>query len=125
MARIALFGAALIAAGCANIPAANPPEGVVLGPTGTQTHLIVGGFSPASPEDPNVAAAEKVAIDEIYRAEPQRSLVESVIRESQVAAGMNYRFTVRMTGGNAYRIIVHKPLQGELIITGFEKLAAG
>ena len=67
-------------------------------------------------------AAEKLAVDEIYRLEPQRSLVENVTREQQVVAGMNFRFTVKMTGMNSYRVVVYKPLQGEMTVSGFEKL---
>jgi hypothetical protein len=114
-----------LAAACANIPAMNPPEGAMAAPASVPAHLAVGGYAPANPGDPDRAAAEKLAIDEIYRAEPQRSLVESVISEAQVVAGTNYRFTVRMSGMNGYRIVVHKPLQGEMRITSFEKLAAG
>ena len=125
MLRGALLMSALLASGCANIPAANPPEGALTGPATAPAQLLVGGYGPANPSDPDLTVAEKLAIDEIYRAEPQRSLVESVISESQVVAGMNYRFTVRMSGMNAYRIVVYKPLQGEMRITSFEKLAAG
>lgn len=122
-ATLSLF--ALLAAGCANIPAMNPPEGALTARSAAPEPLYVGGYSPANPSDPDRAAAEKLAIDEIYRAEPQRSLVESVISESQVVAGMNYRFTVRMSGMNAYRIVVYKPPQGEMRITSFEKVAPG
>jgi hypothetical protein len=66
-----------------------------------------------------------VAIGEIYRREPQRGLVEDVQREAQVVAGMNYRFTVKMSGQNSYRVVVFRPLQGEMMITSFEKLSGG
>ena len=83
--------------------------------------MIVGGYGPADLANAGVKAAEKMAIDEIYRREPQRGLVENVTREQQVVAGMNYRFTVKMTGQNAYRIVVYKPLQGDMSVTLFEK----
>ena len=141
MLRAAVLLAALLACGCANIPADNPPEAPSAAPaepaagpapivqsTPTQRApagappVAVGGYSPADAADPNVAAAEKLAIDEIYRADPQRSLVESVVREQQVVAGMNYRFTVKMTGVNSYRVVVFRPLQGEMSVTSFEKV---
>ena len=78
----------------------------------------------ASLANPDVMAAEKLAIDEIYKREPQRSLVENVTREQQVVAGMNFRFTVKMTGMNSYRVVVYKPLQGEMTVSGFEKLTS-
>lgn len=86
---------------------------------------LVGGYSPANASDAELMAAEKVAIGEIYRREPQRGLVEDVQREAQVVAGMNYRFTVKMSGMNSYRVVVFRPLQGEMMVTSFEKLSGG
>lgn len=106
-------------AGCATSPA---------GPTPTAP--VVGGYQPASKNDPDVAAAEKFAVDEIYKRQPQRNLAETVTREQQVVAGMNYRFVIRMSGQNfytapnSYTIVVFKPLQGSMRITSFERLAA-
>ena len=156
MLRPVLLVAALIACGCANIPADNPPEMPAAAPAelaeaprpqgpvpfeqptptqrpGTQPAaqpeippdarpVLVGGYSPANASDPELMAAEKVAIGEIYRRDPQRGLVEDVQREAQVVAGMNYRFTVKMSGMNSYRVVVFRPLQGELMVTSFEKL---
>ena len=91
---------------------------------------VVGGYQPASKSDPDVAAAEKLAVDEIYKRQPQRALAETVTREQQVVAGMNYRFVIRMSGKNfytapnSYTIVVFKPLQGAMRITSFERLAA-
>lgn len=84
---------------------------------------LVGSYSPANASDPELMSAEKVAIGEIYRREPQRGLVEDVQREAQVVAGMNYRFTVKMSGMNSYRVVVFRPLQGEMMVTSFEKLS--
>jgi hypothetical protein len=86
--------------------------------------VLVGGYSPANPSDPELQAAEKVAIGEIYRREPQRGIVEDVQREAQVVAGMNYRFTVKMSGPNSYRVVVFRPLEGEMQVTLFEKLTS-
>ena len=113
----ALFAFALLAGACANLPADNPPSA----PAAAPGPVVVGGYAPADLANPDVAAAEKLAVDEVYRREPQRSLVENVMREQQVVAGMNYRFTIKMSGQNAYRVVVHKPLQGEMSVTLFEK----
>lgn len=83
---------------------------------------ITGGYAPADKDDVGASAAEKIAIDEIYRRDPQRSLVESVTREVQVVAGLNYRFVVKMSGASSYRIVVYRPLQGGMSVTSFEKL---
>src|SRR5690242_3261445 len=88
--RLVLFAAIALLAGCAAAP---PP---LPGP-------VVGGYSPANKSDPNVVAAEKLAIDEIYKRVPQRSLAETVSREQQVVAGMNYRFSIKMSGENSWR----------------------
>lgn len=86
--------------------------------------VIVGGYSPASATDAGVVAAQKLAVDEIYKRDPQRGIVETVSAEQQVVAGMNYRLTIKMTGVNRYRVVVYKPLQGEMQVTSFEKLTS-
>ena len=68
--------------------------------------VIVGGYAPADAADAGVKAAEALAVSEIYKRDPQRGLVETVTREQQVVAGMNYRFTIKMTGVNSYRLVV-------------------
>lgn len=99
------------------VPSASQPA------PAAQRPVIVGGYAPADANDAQVKAAEKLAVDEIYRREPQRSIVETVTRESQVVAGMNYRFTIKMTGANRYEVVVFRPLQGEMSVTGFAKLS--
>jgi hypothetical protein len=117
MHRSALFAFAMLAGACANFPAGNPPADKATA-AGTP---IVGGYGPANPSDPNLAEAERLAVDAVYTRDPQRSLVENVTRESQVVAGMNYRFTIKMTGMNSYRVVVYKPLDGAMTVTSFEK----
>ena len=102
-------------------PAAQPAAQPEIPPDARPT--LVGGYSPANESDPELMSAEKVAIGEIYRREPQRGLVEDVQREAQVVAGMNYRFTVKMSGQNSYRVVVFRPLEGEMMVTSFEKLS--
>src|SRR5262249_2519926 len=55
MRALVLAVVAGLIAGCAS-PAAPPPNAPV-----------VGGYQPASKSDPDVAAAEKLAVDEIYK----------------------------------------------------------
>lgn len=87
-----------------------------------QRPVIVGGYDSADANDADVKAAESLAVAEIYKREPQRGLVEKVTRESQVAAGVNYRFTIKMTGMNSYQVVVFKPLSGPMTVTNFEKV---
>lgn len=123
MRQSALFAAvpfaALVIAGCVTTGCAANSAEVAAPPVGP----IVGGYQPANPGDLGLTTAEKMAVDEVYRREPQRSIVESVTREQQVVAGMNYRFTIKMSGINSYRVVVFKPLQGPMSISGFEKLS--
>ena len=125
MIRPALLGLALLTGACANIPANNPPGSAPIAPpapAAAPAAPVAGGYSPAKASDPAVKAAENRAIGEIYTREPQRSIPEKVTREQQVVAGMNYRFTVKMTGMNSYRVVVYKPLTGEMQIASFEKI---
>lgn len=118
MLRSALVVFVLALGACAHEPASTAAA------TAAPAPPIVGGYGPADASNPDVAAAERLAVAEIYRTEPQRSLVENVTREQQVVAGMNYRFTIKMTGQNSYRVVVFKPLQGEMSVTNVEKVTA-
>jgi hypothetical protein len=114
MHRSALFAFAVLAGACVGASACSTTTG----------SPVVGGYVRANPSDPTLAEAERLAVDEIYRRDPQRSLVQSVTRETQVVEGMNYRFTVKMTGTNTYRIVVFRPLDGAMSVTSFEKILA-
>lgn len=113
------FGAALGA--CTTAPASEtpPPEAA----QATPPPMIVGGYGSSNPADEGVKAAQAIAVNEIYTRNPTRALVDKVSAETQVVAGLNYRFTIVMTGGAAYRVIVFRNLQGGMSVTSFEKLA--
>lgn len=112
MRRLLLIAVAALASACTGTTEAAAPK-----------PPLAGGYQSASASDETVKAAETLAVAEIYKRDPQRGIVEQVTREQQVVAGMNYRFTIKMTGVNSYRIVVFKPLQGEMVVTGYEKLA--
>lgn len=84
---------------------------------------MVGGYSAADLSDAGVKAAQAVAEKEIYTRHPTRALVDKVSVETQVVAGRNYRFTIVMTGGASYRVVVFQPLQGEMTVSAYEKLS--
>ena len=90
---------------------------------------IAGGWTPAARTADGVAEAEAVALDAIYREHPTRALVDSVAAETQVVAGMNYRFRVEMTGAPAFRdifeVVVYEDLEGTLEVTRLEQLQGG
>ena len=116
--RPSLLALALLAGACANIPADNPrPE-----PEVQPKPAIVGGYSPASMDDELVKQAKAVAIDEIYKRNPTRALVEKATAEQQVVAGMNYRFHIEMSGGAKFEIVVFNALDGKMSVTSYEKV---
>lgn len=92
-------------------------------PTPEPAPPVVGGYSPANLQDEMVKAAEKVATDAIYTRDPTRALVEKVEVEQQVVAGMNYRFTITMSGGAKYGVTVYRDLDGKMEVTDYAKLS--
>lgn len=99
-------------AACATPPPAQAPVGP-----------MVGGYSAADLNDEGVKAAQKVAVDEIYKRNPTRALVEKATVERQVVVGMNYRFVIHMSGDASYRVVVYRDLQGAMSVTAYDKLS--
>lgn len=83
--------------------------------------VIVGGYAPADTSAPGYKEAEALAIDTIYKREPQRGLVEAKSAQTQVVAGLNYLFDIKMTGANRYTIRIYRDLQGNLTVSEFTK----
>jgi hypothetical protein len=96
---------------------ASPPP--VTAPT---TPVVAGGYAPANLADESAKAAQAVAVNEIYARDPTRALVAKVTGEVQVVAGLNYMFTIVMSGGMTYRVAVYRDLQGKMTVTGYDKL---
>lgn len=102
---------------CSTAPASEAPTAPSPPP------MIVGGYSPADLSDASVKAAQALAEKEIYTRNPTRALVDKVSAETQVVAGKNYRFTIVMTGGATYRVVIFQPLQGDMTVSTYEKLS--
>lgn len=88
---------------------------------------LVGAYVPSKADDPAVVAAERFAIEELYKAHPTRMLAEIASREIQVVAGLNHRFRIGMGGGNGnfrkmYEVVVYQPLDGALEVTRIEEI---
>ena len=115
--RLALALSAFLALGAC----ATPPASETVAEQSAPTPVI--GYGAADLNDENVKAAQTLAVNEIYTRNPTRALVDKVSAEQQVVAGLNYRFTIVMTGGAAYRVIVFRSLQGQMSVSSFEKLA--
>lgn len=97
-----------------------PPGNATPAPAGP---VITGGYGGADLNDAGVKAAQAIAVNEIYTRQPTRALVDKVTAETQVVAGLNYRFNITMSGGATYRVVVYRNLQGEMSVSSFEKLS--
>ncbi len=84
---------------------------------------MTGAYGAADLNNEDAKAARAIAVNAIYTRNPTRALVEKVNAETQVVAGLNYRFNIVMTGGATYRIVVFRSLQGEMSVTSYEKTA--
>lgn len=88
--------------------------------------MIVGGFAPGDVSEAGAQVAYQMAADAIYAAYPSRALVDEVSLETQVVAGMNYRFRIEMTGApearDIYSVTVYRDLQDAYEVTDLSKL---
>ena len=114
---VLFVSAGVVLGACTTPPASETPV------SPTSPSVVVGGYSPASLSDAGVEAAQALAEKEIYTRHPTRALVDKVSAETQVVAGKNYRFTIVMTGGATYSVVVFQSLQGEMTVSAYEKLS--
>ncbi len=82
---------------------------------------IVGGFAVTGCDESQCKEAQALAVQTIYRQDPQRGLVEAATVELQVVAGINYRFHITMTGAKKYTVTVYRDLQGTMSVINFAK----
>ncbi|MEM9740878.1 MAG: hypothetical protein AAF829_13545, partial [Pseudomonadota bacterium] len=66
---------------------------------------LPGGYGPGDPAEPGAKVAYQMVEQAIYDQYPTRALVDVVALETQVVAGLNYRFRVEMTGAPQARAI--------------------
>lgn len=89
--------------------------------------VISGGYGAANEEAPGLKEARELAVAEIYRRHPTRALVAKVETEVQVVAGLNYRFTITMSGdpvtAKRYAVAVYRDLQRRMSVTSLEAIA--
>lgn len=82
--------------------------------------VIAGGYTdpgPTNAADADESAARDLAIKEIYRKFPTRARVEKVTVQTQVVAGLNYRFQVVLSGGAVYEAVVYRDLDDHMTVT--------
>lgn len=93
---------------------------------GVDTQMIVGGYGAGDVSEPGAQTAYGLAQDAIYTAHPTRALVDKVELETQVVAGLNYRFRIEMTGSqdarDIYSVTVYRDLEGTYTVTDLTKL---
>lgn len=80
----------------------------------------VGGFRPANTSDARVQAAATFAAAQIG---VELSEVETA--QQQVVQGINYRLVISTTEGARYRVDVHVPLRGEMVLRHQEQIEVG
>ena len=127
LAAFALFTACNVA----STSEPEPADQDILAPaadedTQADRDLIVGGFGPGDVADPGARIAYELVEEAIYTQYPTRALVDSVSLETQVVAGLNYRFRVEMTGSpegrSVYTATVYRNLDDEYELTALDKL---
>lgn len=88
--------------------------------------ILVGGYGPGDPAEPGAKLAYQMVEKAIYERYPTRALVDVVTLETQLVAGLNYRFRVEMTGAPDSRAIfsavVYRDLSDTYELTSLEKL---
>ena len=128
MPRPALFASVALAvfvAACAHEPNADaspPPEERAEAPP--PMPMITGGYSATEVKGAEIEAARDLAVAEIYKQFPTRALVQKVMAEVQVVAGLNYRFRIQMSGdsGPTYEAVVFRSLQNTMSVTSLKKV---
>jgi len=110
----------------ANAPAGQEMEPVELGETSMGDDIVVGGYGPGDASEPGAKLAYQMVEEAIYERYPTRALVDVVTLETQLVAGLNYRFRVEMTGAPDSRAIfsavVYRDLSDTYELTSLEKL---
>lgn len=105
------------AAGSDRIVASEPTQAkqsVFLDLDGAGDLPMPGGFAPGDPAEPGAKVAYSMVENAIYQRVEPGVLVDRVTLETQVVAGLNYRFQVEMTGapdgGATFIAVVYRSL---------------
>jgi hypothetical protein len=128
MPRPALFACvalAVIVAACAHDPNADTsPQPEERAEASLPVPMIAGGYSATDVTGAEIEAARDLAVAEIYRQFPTRALVQKVMAEVQVVAGLNYRFRIQMSGGPGptYEAVVFRSLQNTMSVSSLKKV---
>ncbi|MEL6569873.1 MAG: hypothetical protein AAFQ22_15770 [Pseudomonadota bacterium] len=85
-----------------------------------------GGYGPGDASEPGAKMAYQIVEEAIYEQFPTRALVDVVALETQVVAGINYRFRVEMTGAPEaraiYEAVVYRSLNDTYELSRLEKI---
>ncbi len=92
----------------------------------TEGEMVTGGYGTGDLEEDGAKTALSIATEAIYQRYPTRALVEAVTLETQVVAGLNYRYSIEMSGSqNArgiYEATVYRDLDDNFELTSLAKL---
>ena len=129
---VALAGFAIFAAcSVATTPDPSPEDDMALEPAAAEDidngwTEIVGGYGPGDVAEPGAKIAYDMVEAAIYEQYPTRALVDQVTLETQVVAGLNYRFRIEMTGAPEaraiYSAVVYRNLDDAYELTSLDKL---
>lgn len=88
--------------------------------------MVTGGYGAGDLEEDGAKTALRIATDAIYERFPTRALVDTVSLETQVVAGLNYRYRIEMTGSpdarSIYEATVYRDLDDNFELTSLNKL---
>ena len=88
--------------------------------------MVVGGYGSGDMASPGARKGLQIATDAIYARFPTRALVETVSVETQVVAGLNYRYRIEMSGSPEaraiYEAVVYRDLDDNYELTSLTKL---
>lgn len=87
---------------------------------------VAGGYAPADMEAEGAETALRIATDAIHERYPTRAQVETVSLETQLVAGLNYRYRIEMSGSPQaraiYEAVIYRDLEDNYELTSLTKL---
>lgn len=95
-------------------------------PPAAETDRAVGGYGPGDLSQEGAKTALALVETAIYERYPSRAMIETVELETQLVAGLNYRFRIEMSGAPEsraiYEAVVYRDLDDNYEITSLNRL---
>lgn len=88
--------------------------------------VIAGGYGDGNLNEEGAQTALRLVETAIYDRYPSRALIDQVSLETQVVAGLNYRFRIEMSGAPEsraiYEAVVYRDLEDSYELTSLTRL---